>query len=60
MKFGGCLFNSKVSFHGEKKLIYENLLESRDVILLIEEEHCFLIVNGIDCAERDRTIAIGN
>ena len=54
---GGYL---KVGLNGESKLVDEYLLESRDVVLLTEDEHGLLIVHGIHCTEGDGAILVGD
>ena len=56
-KFGNysCL---EICFDCKQELIDEYLLECGDIVLFVEHEHCFLVVNGIDRTERDGAIAI--
>ena len=38
-------FNLKIRPHRKRKLIYEDLLESADVVLLIKDQHGFFVVD---------------
>ena len=50
------LYSLKISYYRKLKLINKDLLESRIIVLLIKDQHCFLVFNRIYCSERDRTI----
>lgn len=41
----------KVSLDGEKELVDEDTLEGCDIVLLVEHQHRFFIVDGIHGAE---------
>jgi hypothetical protein len=45
--------------HSKVKLVNENLFESIQIILLVEDEHCLLVVDGVNRAETQRAVAIG-
>ena len=49
----------KIGLHRKAELVDENLLEGREVVLLIEQEHRLLVVDAPDRAERDGAIAVG-
>ena len=42
---------SEVGLDGKSELVDENLLESGDVVLLVEDKHSFLVIHGIDRTE---------
>ena len=42
---------SKVGLYGEGELVYEDLLESGDVVLLVKDEHGFLVIYRINRTE---------
>ena len=54
-----CLFNLKILPYGELELLHEDLLESIEVVLFVEDEHGFLVVDGVDRAEAQRAVAVG-
>ena len=49
----------KVFSDGKLKLVDEDLLKGMEAVLLVEDEHGFLVVYGIDRTETQRTITIG-
>ena len=49
----------KIFSYCKLKLVDEDLLEGIEIVLLVENEHSLLVVNGINRAETQRTIAIG-
>ena len=51
---------SEILPHSKLKLLDENLLEGVEVVLLVEDKHGFLVVDGINRAKTQRTIAVGN
>ncbi len=42
----------KIRSHSKLKLLNEDLLEGRDIVLLIEHQHNFLVINRINRPER--------
>ena len=50
----------KIFSYCKLKLVDEDLLEGIEIVLLVENEHSLLVVNGINRAETQRTIAVGN
>ena len=50
----------KILSYRKLKLVDEDLLEGIEVVLLVENEHRLLVVNGIDGAETQWAIAVGN
>ena len=53
------MYDLKILLHRKVKLVDENLLEGIQVVLFIEDEHCLLVVDGVNRAETQRTIAVG-
>lgn len=43
----------EVLLHGKFKLLDEDLFEGVKVFLLVENEHCLLIVNGVNGTETE-------
>ena len=52
------IFFLEVFLHSKVKLLNENLFESIQIILLAENEHCLLVVDGVNRAETQRAVAI--
>ena len=50
----------KILSYCELKLVDEYLLEGIEIVLFIEDEHRLLVIKGIDRAEAQWTIAVGN
>ena len=46
--FHSLILSLKILSHSKLKLVNEDLLEGIEIILLIEDEHGFLVVNGIN------------
>ena len=42
---------SEISSYSKGKLIYEYLLESRNVVLFVEYQHCLLVINRVNGPE---------
>jgi hypothetical protein len=61
-RFAGLpkLSTLKVLPYGKVKLVDENLLEGIQIVLLIEDEHCLLIVYGVNRPKTQWTVAVGN
>ena len=51
-------FDLKISLHGKLKLINENFLNSTYIILLVENEHGFLILNSVYRSKGYGTIVV--
>ena len=49
---------SEVGLDGKSELVDENLLESGDVVLLVEDKHSFLVIHGIDRTEGYRAVLV--
>lgn len=49
---------SEVRLHSKLELIHKDFLECRDIILLIENQHGFLVIDGFYTTERKRTVAV--
>ena len=45
--------------HRKVKLVDENLLEGIQIVLLVEDKHCLLVVDGVNRTETQRTVAVG-
>lgn len=67
MRFFGCVIviidangsmDLEVGVDGKAELVYKNLLEWRDIILLIKQQHRFFIIDTVNSAERDGAIPI--
>ena len=56
----GYVLPLKILSYRKLKLVDEDLLEGIEVVLLVENEHRLLVVNGIDGAETQWAIAVGN
>ena len=56
----GYVLPLEILSYRELKLVDEDLLEGIEVVLLVENEHRLLVVNGIDRAETQWAIAVGN
>ena len=56
--FPFTIFFLEVFLHSKVKLLNENLFESIQIILLVENEHCLLVVDGVNRAETQRAVAI--
>ena len=54
------MFELEILLYGKLKLFDEDLFESADVVLFVEDEHGFFVVNGIYRTETQRAIAVGN
>ena len=52
--------NLEVCFDGEEELVNEDAFEGGDIVLLIEHQHGFLVIDGIYCTEGDRAVTVGN
>ena len=50
---------SKILPHGKVKLVDEYLLEGIQTVLLVEDKHCLLVVDGVNRTETQRTVAVG-
>ena len=50
---------SKILPYRKVKLVDEYLLEGIQVVLLIEDEHRLLVVDGVNRTETQRTVAVG-
>ena len=50
---GHPLRRLKIRLHCKFKLINKNWFKRRDIVLLVEEQHSFFVVNGIYCSEGD-------
>ena len=50
---------SKVLPHSKIELVDENLLEGIQIVLLVKDEHCLLVVDGVNRTETQRTVAVG-
>ena len=48
----------EIRLHGKLELIHKDFLECRDIILLIENQHGFLVIYGFYTTERKRTISV--
>ena len=53
------LLELKVLSYRKLKLVDEDLLESIEIVLLVEYKHRLLVVDRINRAEAQRTIAVG-
>ena len=53
-----CVNASEVRLYGEFKLLHKDFFECRDIILLIENQHGFLVIDGIYTTERKRTVSM--
>lgn len=53
-----CPSESEVGLDGKSELVDENLLESGDVVLLVEDKHSFLVIHGIDRTEGYRAVLV--
>ena len=51
---------SEICIHRELELLHKYLLESRNIILLIENKHGFLVIDRLHTAERQRAISMCN
>ena len=49
----------KVCLNSKAELFDENLFESRNVILFVEQQHRFFIVDTVNRAERYRAVPVG-
>ena len=58
--FHDVMFFLKILSYCELKLVDENLLESIEIVLLVKYKHGLLVVDRVDRAEAQRTIAVGN
>ena len=52
-------YSLEILFDGKFKLWDEYFFERYDVVLFVEDQHGFLVVDGIDGAERQRAVVIG-
>lgn len=41
----------KIGFDGKEELVDEYALEGCDIVLFIEHQHSFFIIDGVHCAE---------
>ena len=48
----------EIRLHGKLELFHKDFLECRDIILLIENQHGFLVIDGFYTTERKRTVAV--
>ena len=48
----------EISLHGKLELFHKDFLECRDIILLTENQHGFLVIDGFYTTERKRTISV--
>ena len=55
-----CLTESEICLNSEGELVYEDLLKSREVVLLIEDKHSLLIVHWIYRTEGYRAVLVRN
>jgi len=46
--------------HGKGKLIDENLLESGNIVLLVEDKHSLLVVHRVNRTEGYRAVLVRN
>ena len=51
---------SEISPNGKGELFNEDLLESGDIVLLVEDEHGFFVIHGVNCTEGNRAIIVRN
>ena len=51
---------SEIRLYRKDELVDKDLLESRDIVLLIEDKHSLLVVYGVHGPEGDRTVPIGD
>lgn len=50
----------KIRFHGKTKLVNENLLEGRNVVLFVKQKHGLFVIYAVHRAERDGAMVFGN
>lgn len=50
----------KILSHRKLILLDEYLFEGVDVVLLVEDEHGLFVVYGVNAAETQRTVAVGD
>ena len=48
----------EIRLHGKLELFHKDFLECRDIILFIENQHGFLVIDGFYTTERKRTISV--
>lgn len=53
-------FKSEIFLNCKLELGYENLLERMQIVLFVEYQHRFFVVDGINRSKGNGTIAIGN
>ena len=53
-----CVNASEVRLYGEFKLLHKDFFECRDIILLIENQHGFLVIDGIYTTDRKRAVSM--
>lgn len=41
-------------------MVYEDVFECADVVLLVEKQHGFFVIDAVNGSERKRTIAVGD
>jgi len=58
IRIASCFTGLKVLPHGKFKLVDENLLEGIQVILLVEDEHRLLVIDGVNRTETQRTVIL--
>ena len=58
--FNSIYSTLKILSYRKLKLVDEYLLEGIEIVLFIEDEHRLLVIKGIDRAEAQWTIAVGN
>ena len=51
---------SEIRLNSKPELLDKNLLECRNVVLLIEQKHSFFVINAIHRPERDGAVTIGD
>ena len=54
------MVKSEIRLNSKPKLLDKNLLERRNVVLLVEQQHGFFVVDAVDCPKRDGAVAIGD
>jgi hypothetical protein len=52
--------NLEIGIHCKFKLFDKNPFKNADIILFIENQHRFFVINGIHSAERNGTISVGH
>ena len=50
----------KILSYRELELVDENLFEGIDIVLLVEDKHGLLVIDRINRAETQRTVAVRN